>query len=134
MWWKVYFWIYTVLMILGVISLFFVFSPFTFADWIGTILNIAVYLGLYAYVFNKKDILETKWWTIIFWANLVSWTEALLDLYILNGAIEKALPFLKSGQIMTDANIISSVVISLPALYATYLLGSKNTSTKTQRK
>lgn len=129
-WWKVYFWVYTVLIALGIIFMLFSFSTLTIVDWVSIILNAAICLGVYAYAFNKKDLLEVKWWAIIFWGNAIYLVISLLDFYILNKAIENALPFLKSSFSFSSASIIFGVAISLPALYATYLLGNTKAKKK----
>ncbi len=133
-WWNIYFCIYTVIMVFATIGFFVSFSSLKLGDWIGIILFISLYLSTYAYVFNKKSILETKWWATIFWVNIILLVEGLLDLYILNGAIENALPFLKSGLTVTNNEVILNTLLTLPALYATYLLGNiQNFSTKAKK-
>ncbi len=79
--------------------------------------------------FQKKDLLEAKWWAIIFWANIILLAVVLVDSYLVNGAISNALPFLNSGRKVTNTEVIITIIISLPALYATYLL-SKGKDTK----
>ena len=123
MWWKIYFWIYTVIMVLGIIGLFSVLSSFAFVDIVSYILNIVLYVGLYGYVF-KKRILEPKWWSIVFWINAVGWTLSIVDWFLLNRQLENALPFLKSGLSLSSGDLLFAVLSSLPALYAVRLLAS----------
>jgi len=54
LWWKIYFWVYTIIIALGIIGIFSLFSTLLIADWVSIILNFLFYLGLYAYVFKKK--------------------------------------------------------------------------------
>lgn len=124
MWWKIYFWIYIVISVIGVIGLTQLISNFAFGDWIGFAQSILLVIGLYSYLFNKK-VFSKKVWMIIYWVTVISWVQTLLDVFVLSGMIENLLPFLKMNTPITTTDAVISIAISIPALLAIYRLGSK---------
>lgn len=129
MWWKIYFWVYTVFMVLGVIGILLWISKLTVSDWISFVLGILLYIGLYAFVFRKK-VFETNWLVAIFWSNALLIALAVLDWFVLNRQIEQAIPFLQSGIPVSETDMLIGILISLPALYAVYLLSYPKKSSK----
>src|SRR3990167_5826792 len=70
--WKAYFWIITILIMLGL------FGPvlpgealkFTLIDWVGIILSVPSLVGLFAFVY-KKEFLNRQQWKLVFWVTIV---------------------------------------------------------------
>lgn len=125
--WKVYYWIYLVLMVLGLFSLI-AFAPLTIADLVSVVINIFIFLSIHAYVFKKK-ILTPLYWKIIFWITVISFSLSLLDMYALpEGYLEAALPFLNSNIPATDGSNLFSILITLPAVYCLYKLSYKSST------
>ena len=122
--WKIYFWIYSILTIIGLLVLIQYLVNFNLADWLSGLESILLVLGLYSYIFGKK-IFSKKVWKIVFWVMLVFWIQTLLDIFVLSGMIEKLLPFLKISIPISSAEAVMSIIISLPGLLAIYRLGYK---------
>lgn len=119
MWWKLYFWILAILLIIGLFAGELTASYNTF-DWIGLILSVPSLVGLFAFVY-KKPISSTQVWKIVFWLTIV------FDAYYLfysSTPVKDIVPvFLRPGA--TASNAIESligVVLELPILYALYQL------------
>lgn len=119
MWWKIYFWIITILILIGVFwgELTVFYNAF---DWIAIILGIPSLVGLFAFVY-KKPISTGQIWKVIFWLTIV------LDAYYLFYAstpVKDIVPiFLRPS--VTSSNPIEAligVVLELPILYALYQL------------
>lgn len=123
MWWKIYFWIITIISIIGLFGLLG-HSPLIFGDLIGFVLNVLMLIGVYAYVFKKK-IFSASIWKIIFWLNVILFVIAIVDLYFLPGFTKQYLSFLESkvSSAASSGAIVFTLVLTLPTLYAMYKLG-----------
>lgn len=126
MWWKIYFWIYLILNVIGVFALL-QYAPFGIVDVIGISLSIILQLAAYAYVF-KKNVLKINHWKILFLIVLFLFVEEMLELFVLpKDFVVNFAPFLKSNILANPGERLFSWLISLPAVYAIYKLGQKQT-------
>ncbi len=119
MWWKIYFWIITILILIGVFSGELTVSYNAF-DWVGIVLSIPSLVGLFAFVY-KKPISTGQLWKVIFWLTIV------LDAYYLFYAstpVKDIIPiFLRPSATSSNAiEALIGVVLELPILYALYQL------------
>ncbi len=120
--WKIYFWIFLFLSALSVFSVLPVLSTFNIAGYEGLIELVILNTGLYAYVF-RKNLFKLSHWRIVFWAIIAVWTGGVL--YYSN-AIPILTPFLAFLEINPPQQyyeVIASILLSSPALYAIYALG-----------
>lgn len=125
MWWKIYFWFFTVFTIIGLFSLL-QYSPLAIGDIVVVILNIVLIVGLYAFVF-KKYIFSPRIWKIIFWIIIIFLVETFLELYVLpKDFVNNYLSFLKSNMPFSESDALLGWLISLPILYAIYKLSTKD--------
>lgn len=123
MWWKIYFWTYFVVTVLGVI-VFLSDLSITSIDLIGLYLNIVPRVGIFAYVF-KKNIFPVKVWKILFWILVILIIEGFLSVYILpKDFLSKFIPFIQSDYRVDLFSYLLPQIIVLPALYAVYKLSS----------
>ncbi len=114
--WKIYFWIYLLISLGGLILVIpHLFEP-SFELYEGTIENIILVLGTWSYAYNK-NIFHSAIWKYAFTIILIIW---LLQLFVAVTGIE-FLFFTKSN--FLSGQIIFSIAISVPALIAIYRLG-----------
>lgn len=119
--WKLYFWIFTILSIIGLFALL-PNAPFGIVDFIGLVLNFVLILAMYAYVY-QKTFLSKKQWKIIFWLMIFFLVEELAELYFLpKDFVANLFPFLKSTITFNPGERLFSWLISLPGVYAAYKL------------
>jgi heme/copper-type cytochrome/quinol oxidase subunit 4 len=119
--WKIYFWIYLVLTLLGLPQLLSLLPVLNFAAWEGVFENIVLVLGLYSFVF-KTQVFSKKTWRMIFYIILVAWILQLIYNLHLSSAIDSYLNFV-DVQVFGLFAFLFSIIISIPALYSIYLLG-----------
>ncbi len=123
-WWKTYFWVNFVILILGLFGLI-ENAPLKFIDLFGLGLNIVLLFGLYSFVFGKK-LFSASIWNITFWIATVLNIEALLEIYVLpKPFIDQYLWFLKSSIAISPSWILFGILFMLPNLYAIYQLGQE---------
>ena len=120
MWWKAYFWIITILIMLGL------FGPvlpgealkFTLIDWVGIILSVPSLVGLFAFVY-KKEFLNRQQWKLVFWVTIV--VDAFYLFYSSLPVKDIVPEFLRVSTISGIESVLS-LAFELPILYALYQL------------
>lgn len=124
MWWKIYFWIYLILSVVGIFALL-QYTPFGLVDILGLLSSVVLPLAIYAYVF-KKNILQAGHWKILFWIVIFFFVEEMLELFVLpKDFVANLAPFLKSNVPSSAGERLFSWLFSLPGVYAIYKLGQK---------
>ncbi|MDO8639664.1 MAG: hypothetical protein Q7R53_01945 [bacterium] len=126
MWWKIYFWIFAVINLIGIFGLL-QFTPLNKpGDMLGIFLSIVLFLGIYAFVFKKK-IFSQKIWKVAFVIVIVALIESILEIYILPKDFSKKYLSVFEMSISTSAGAgIFTWLISIPAVYAIYQLAYKS--------
>lgn len=124
MWWKIYFFILTLLGI-GALFTYLDAAPITFIDFLGIIGLVLAVLAVYSYSFKKK-ILKKETWKIIFWAQIILAAIDLINVYLLpKDFLENTLPFLVSKLESTPTDVLVGSIFAFPAFYAMYQLSRK---------
>lgn len=121
--WKIYFWVFTVLTILGGLAVFT--KPMALIDWINAPFNLILIAGLYFYAYKKK--VDQSKWKIIFWVSMVYWGINAAYELILPVSIKSQLNFLESAA-FKDYSMMSMLIgflAILPALYTLYKLSNQ---------
>lgn len=121
MWWKLYFWIITILIVL---SLFvgIDFSKSTFMDWAGLLVSIPSLVGLFIYAYNKNKFLSVKIWQIVFWLTIFMDSIGLI---LASTHVKEVLPLFLMPQVTNYTNpteAIIGTILELPVLYVLYQL------------
>jgi hypothetical protein len=120
MWLKVYFWIYTILTVLGVLVYLPHLFTFNFATWEGLLESAALITGTYVYVYKKHVI--TNVWKPIFFLML---SVCIIQLLLYSNVIPSLTPYLKFLETSIEQDfgtLIITIILSLPAYYAIYRL------------
>jgi len=127
MWWKIYFWIIALLLIIGSFAIL-EFVPLAFMDMVSLVLEFATLLGIFAYAY-KKQVLDKRYWKTLFYINIALTIIGLLELYALpKNFLSDMFPFLQTKIPLDDGSILFATLLYGPAYYALYLLGfSKKT-------
>ena len=121
MWWKAYFWIVAILIILGL------FAPvlfpgeaqkFTLIDWVGIILSVPSLAGLFAFVY-KKEFLNRQQWKLVFWVTIV--VDAFY-LFYSSLPVKDIVPEFLRVSTTSGIESVLSLAFELPILYALYQL------------
>jgi len=115
-WWKIYFFVITVLSIAGM-STYLVADGAGFVDFVETILVCIGTAGLFGFVFNQKVIRPGFW-------------LPFLIFYIISGFIYEPLSNVDMRQGLSDVEYYVlygiGLVLSLPAYWALYLYGKSD--------
>src|SRR3989344_1856396 len=121
MWWKAYFWIVAILIILGL------FAPvlfpgetqkFTLIDWVGIILSVPSLAGLFAFVY-KKEFLNRRQWKLVFWVTIV--IDAFY-LFYSSLPVKDIVPEFLRVSTTSGIESVLGLAFELPILYALYQL------------
>lgn len=121
MWWKIYFWIFAVLTIVGVFLSLGELNKLTLVDWVGLLLNLILVISTYSFVMNKK-LFSKETWGLLFWVNLFFLTINVVYEFLLPENIKSSLTILQSSIEADMGMILFSFLVSIPALYALYKL------------
>jgi len=118
--WKLYFWILSVLVAIGLFAGVVLTNSYNAFDWVGLIISILSLFGLFTFVY-KKPIFTAQVWKVIFWISIV------LDAYYLfyeSTPVKDFVPnFLRPNVSSSNAiETLIGVVLELPILYALYQL------------
>lgn len=127
MFWKIYFWGYLVLTVLGVLLMLKSIQTLTFANWEGIIEGVILLVGVYSYTF-KRHIFKLHIWKMIFWYLAVVWAVAIL--YSLGFSIGAFDIFFKTNYPINTGVVVFSIILALPGLFAIFLLSEKKSSKK----
>lgn len=120
MWWKIYFWIYLVIIAFGLIGLVSQISKASLGDWISLINNLVLLFGLFVYVFNKQNYYSLK---NVFLVNLILLVVFTIDYFLFSeNLLGSILPSLKSGLGLGQGEVLFGVIASLPLIYANFKL------------
>lgn len=130
MWWKIYFWIYTILTVPGIIFIYGKLSEWLLVDALEVGTSIAAILALYSYVYKKK-IFSRSVWQIFFWVSVASSTIEILYKYT---AFNFLSSLLESRMVTSGQEILLGIALSLPIYYAAYQLAYKKASSVKKRK
>lgn len=132
MWWKIYFWIFTLLTCIGLL-VYLGYLPWGVSEVLSVFVSVVTVLAAYSYIY-KKNVLKQSYWNILWWIMLVLVIESLIEvLFLPKGFIENIIPFWKSKLPMGSGEIIFSWIVSAPSFYALYKL-SKKEGNKTPNK
>lgn len=121
MWWKIYFWIYLILSIIGIFG-YMGLQSWNFMAWIEVIFSILGLIAVWSYVF-KKPIFTTNFWKAFIWINVGILVFSLIYSYT---SLEDLYPmpsWLMSPYPMDGPMFLFSLVLGGPMLYAIYKLG-----------
>lgn len=121
--WKLYFWIYTLLSVLGIAVVIPQIGSFNFGSYEGLVETIIFILGLYSYIYGKK-VFESYFWKTFFSFILIYWTIQILVLVIPVPALSFITPNIQGGGNLIT--IIVSMIITIPALVSVYRLGKNH--------
>ena len=125
MWWKVYFWLYLALSVIGAFGLL-EFTPLKPADFLGLLLSIILLIAAFAYVHKQKKSLKMKQWRWLFWIVAFFFLEKIAEIYFLpKDIVSTYLSFLQTATPLTDTQRLFSWLISAPAFYGLYKLSFK---------
>lgn len=119
--WKIYFWIYAILSLIGVIALIPSLPSFNFASWEGTAESILLIIATYTYVY-KKTILPNIW-KVVFFLMLAIWIIQILFYANIIPALTPYLKIFETSISQGFEGVAFSILISVPAFYAVYKLG-----------
>lgn len=123
--WKVYFWLYLTVSVIGAFGLL-QYVPLSLGDFLGLLLAIILIIAAFAYTFKQKRSLKTKQWRWLFWIVLFFLIEELLEIYVFpKDVITTYLSFLKTSAPLTDNDRLFGWLISAPAFYSLYKLSFK---------
>ncbi len=121
MWWKIYFWSVAILIVIGSFSIL-EYAPIAPIDIISIILEDAMLVGIFAYVY-KRHILDKQYWKIIFYVIMSFLVIGLLEIYALpKDFIANLFPFLKSNIPLESEYALFGMILYIPAYYALYQL------------
>jgi hypothetical protein len=117
--WKIYFWIISALIILGLLAPVLVpgeVQNFTLMDWVGMIVSIPSLIGFFAFAY-KKRLLDIKFWKIILWV-----TVTVNAFYLAYPSLPKnIIPDLLRVSTSGIEGLIG-IIFELPILYGLYQL------------
>lgn len=123
MWWKIYFWFYTVLSVVGALGLI-LGKDLMLIDIGYMVLLVVSLFGLFSFVYQKK-LFSGKFWMVIFWISVL--TTGLYTLYAL-APHDQYVQYLSwiNGSFGTSSKLTSlvSVLFDLPLYIALYKLGT----------
>jgi len=121
--WKIYFYVYSFLSLAGLLYLLPQLPTFNLSSLETVIETIFLILGLYAFIYNKKNLLSHNVWKGIFYSILTIWIVQLIVYANAIPFITPYLAFLKTSFVQSYSEVALSVIISIPALFAIYKLG-----------
>lgn len=115
--WKVYFWIYFIITLIGIVIVLPQLGEFNIWDLFSSLINIIFVIGLYAFAYSKK-VFDVKLWKIIFYITMLYFTLDVIDLFIL------PLEFFHTKALSVSRGAaIFSWLMSAPIVYSIYKLG-----------
>lgn len=123
MWWKIYFWINVVFFTIGILVLIPQLSKFSLGDWMSIISNFILMFGLYIYVFKRTDFKKDKLWKNIFVVNFIFLIFTGIDFFLFSESLSSSiLPAFKSNLDLNKADMMFTLMFSIPAFYANFKL------------
>lgn len=132
MFWKIYFWAYLALSLVGAYG--YMNHFLTLADILGIFLTLLVGMGVYSVAFSRHFFSKQVWLMLFYFLLIILSLEVV---YYITG-LEVVSPFLISRYILGIADWAITTIILLPALIALWILGNKQlpskSSTKSKRK
>lgn len=128
MFWKIYFWAYAALSLVGAYG--YLYDFLTLADVLGIFLTLLVGMGIYSHAFSKH-FFNKRIWLMLFYFLLV--ILSLEVVYYLTG-IEMISSLLVSRYIIGIADWAVTSILLLPALIALWSLSNKPKSEKSSKK
>lgn len=120
--WKVYYWVFLLLSAVSVFTVLPQLSTFNIPGYEGLIELAVLNVGLYSYVFRKK-LLSASHWRIIFWVITAVWVGGALYYSNAIPLLTPYLAFLEINPPQQYSEVVASILLSAPALYAIYSLG-----------
>ena len=130
-WWKVYFWIWGSLTLIGLIS-FGGLAPWTAGVWFEVVTSLLVLIGLYAYVFEKK-MLSVVLWKTLFWLLSFSWTFNAIYMFTPLNEYFAIPEYLTSGIEYSGEMLIFAYLLTAPALWSIYKLAYQKTAVRKKK-
>jgi hypothetical protein len=135
MWWKVYFWVNAIFLILAALG-YFSYTSLKIADLIEVSALTLIMIGLYSYVF-KKPVFSTNFWQKFLWLSVALTLFDLLNFSLnleSNPLINQLLiSQTMEGDFISPGTYLFSLIISIPAIYAIYKLGYPTNSSKAKK-
>lgn len=126
--WKLYFWIYGILTIIGLLVMIPMISSLNFVSYLGIVEGILLILATYEFIY-KKVLLAPNIWRVIFFILIAWWTlqilVALLNITSLNFLLTNV-----SGSTDGLRVGIFSIIFSIPAMIAMYRISKGKFLTK----
>ncbi len=122
MFWKIYAWIYIVIVAVGTLALVPTIGSWGFASWEGVIEGLLLAIGVFVFAY-KKELFNKTAWKVIFIAILFFWVAGIIS-YTTN------VQFLNFLKVNVNAlgehgigTVLFTIIISIPALLAIYKIG-----------
>jgi hypothetical protein len=117
--WKIYFWFYLVMTVIGLLFIISKVNLLAFSTAFELISSILGLVVLYSYVFSKP-LLPKLLIQIFFWITVVSVTISIIDLFY---SLDNILPsYLQSQTITSRIEVIFGLILASPVYYAIYKL------------
>lgn len=117
--WKIYFWAYTILTLIGLIFVYGRKSSWAFVDFLDVLSSVIIVFAVYSYVY-KKEMFTQKFWDISLKLMIVS---TILEILYKFTNFNLLSSLLESREVTNGQDVLIGLIISLPALYALQQLG-----------
>lgn len=127
MWWKIYFWAYVGLSVLGAFG--YLENYLTMADVIGLFLALFIGMGVYSYAYNK-NFFSKQVWAIGFYFIVIG--LALEAIYRIT-ELDILSNFIISKYIIGTADVAVTSVLIVPALFALWILAHQKKSKSSKK-
>ena len=130
MWWQLYFWIYSVLTVIGLIFGYGSKKSWSFVNFFEVVTSILAILAIYQYI-HKKRLFSTLVWKVVFWVILIGYGLEILYKFT---PFDLFSNYLESKDISGGVELLFGTLISLPIFYALYRLSYSLKSEQTKKK
>ncbi|MEX0616754.1 MAG: hypothetical protein WD231_03020 [Candidatus Woykebacteria bacterium] len=118
MFWKIYAWIYVLVILAGSLLLVPTIGSWNLASWEGAIESILLAIGVFVFAY-KKELFNRKIWKFIFIIILAIWIG---DIVFYTTKLSY-LGFLETSIPASTSEALFSILFSVPALVAIYKMG-----------
>ena len=128
MFWKIYFWAYALLSLLGAYG--YLNNMLTIADVIGIFIALFIGMGVYSHAYNKHFFSNKVWAMGFYFVSIALGLEVIYritDLDILSN-------FIVSKYIIGVADLAVTSILIIPALFAIWILANRNRPVKKSSK
>lgn len=120
--WKIYFWVYAVISVIGIVVSIPLLPSFNLPSYIGLLENVLFTIATYAYVYNRKVFTPIIWRFILV---ISVFTTLLQTIALFVPATSDALSFIEQNASDSKGAFIFTIIFIIPSLVAAYRLGWK---------